>query len=228
MATTTTTIHVYNSVDQATSNVVLMFLQPVTAEENYVYSAWNVLNPSIGSYQQVELSTSFSASIAAFGSSVVDYTNPVGLPLGTAVKVTNPNDQSPVIDGSSTVPITSDEVGLDNECTSPPTDLSVIWYVNGNQVVETNNTPDTTLNPGFISTFQLKQSVWVMFSQRPQTTTTYTAQTFGQAVEIPIPNGATNVYIEAYTDNNGIDTFRSIPASQFDTLGRKSSSSATP
>jgi hypothetical protein len=222
MATTTTTIHVHNSVDQATSNVVLMFLQPVTPEDNYLYSAWNVLNPSIGSNQQVQLSTSFSGSIAAYGSSVSDYTDPVGLPLGAAVLITNPNNQSPVIGGPSSALMTADQVGLDNECNSPVTDLSVIWYVNGKKVVETNNTPTTTLNPGFTSTFQLKQSVWVMFGQRPQTTTTYTVQTFGHAVEIPIPNGATDVYIEAYTDN-GVDTFKSIPASQFDALVRKSS-----
>jgi hypothetical protein len=222
MATTTTTIHVHNSVSQATSNVVLMFLQPVTAQNNYVYSAWNVLNPSPGSWQQVQLTTSFSGSISAFGSGVSDYTDPVGLTLGAAALITDPNDQSPAIGGLSTVPITPDEVGLDNECSSPPTDLSVVWYVNGNKVVETNNTPTTTLNPGFTSTFQLKQSVWVMFGQRPQTTTTYTVQTFNQAVEITIPNGATDVYIEAYTEN-GRDTFRSISAPEFEALARKSS-----
>lgn len=222
MATTTTTIHVHNSVAQVTSNVVLMFLQPVTPQNNYVYSAWNVLNPSIGSWQQVQLTTSFSGSIAAFGSAVSDYTDPVGLTLGSAALITNPNDQSPAIGGLSAMAITADEVGMDNECSSPPADLSVAWYVNGNKVVETNNTLTTTLNPGFVSTFQLKQSIWVLFGQRPQTTTTYTVQTFNQAVEIEIPNGATDVYIEAYTDN-GRDTFRSIPAAEFDALVRKSS-----
>jgi hypothetical protein len=218
MATTTTTIHVHNSVSDVTSNVVLMFLQPVSPEDNYVYSAWNVLNPSPGSHQQVDLTTSFSGSIAALGGSVSDYTDPVGLTLGTAALITNPNNQSPAIAGTSKQAITADEVGVDNETQTPPTDLSVIWYVNGNKVVETNNTPDTSLNPGFVSTFELKQSVWVMFGQRPQITTTYTIQTFNQAVEIPIPNGATDVYIEAYTTSTGIDTFRPATAAEFNTL----------
>ncbi|MGV1009985.1 MAG: hypothetical protein ACOYBY_15470 [Dermatophilaceae bacterium] len=215
MATTTTVIHVHNSVTQPTSNVVLLFLQPVSAQDNYVYSAWNVLNPSSGSHQQVDLTTSFSASVAAIGSAVSDYTDPVGLTLGTPALVSNPNNQSPAIAGLSSRSITSDEVGLDNECITPDTDLSSIWYVNGNEVVQTNNTATTSLNPGFVSTFQLKQSVWVMFGQRPTTTTTYTVQTFNQAVQIPIPNGATDVYIEAYTDANGIDTFKSVSSADF-------------
>ena len=221
MATTTTIIHVHNSVTDVTSNVVLLFLQPVAAEDNYVYSAWNVLNPSPGSHQQVDLTTSFAGSIAALGSAVTDYTDPAGLTLGTPGLITDSNNQSPAIAGTSTRSITTDEVGLDNECLTPATDLSVIWYVNGNKVVETNNTAATTLNPGFVSTFQLKQSVWVMFGQRPQITTTYTVQTFNQAVQIPIPNGATDVYIEAYTEN-GIDTFKPVTADQFSALTQQS------
>jgi len=221
MATTTTTIHVHNTVTDVTSNVVLMFLQPVQPQDNYVYSAWNVLNPAPGSHQQIDLTTSFSASIAAFGSSVTDFTDPVGLTLGTPALVSDPNQQSPAIGGQSSRQITQDQVGLDNECLSPATNLSVIWYVNGNKVVETNNTASTTLNPGFVSTFQLKQSVWVMFGQRPQITTTYTAQTFGQAVEIPIPNGATDVYILAYTDN-GIDTFKPTTQAEYEELVSRS------
>jgi len=215
MATTTTVIHVHNGVTQPTSNVVLLFLQPVSAQDNYVYSAWNVLNPSSGSHQQVDLTTSFSASVAAIGSAVSDYTDPVGLTLGTPALVANPNNQSPAIAGLSSQSITSDEVGLDNECTTPDTDLSIIWYVNGNEVVQTNNTTTTSLNPGFTGTFQLIQSVWVMFGQRPTTTTTYTVQTFSQSVQIPIPNGATDVYIEAYTDSKGIDTFKSVSSVDF-------------
>ena len=222
MSTTTTTqIHVYNRVTKDTSNVVMLFLQPVEPKEDYVYSAWNVLNPSRGAHQQCELTTSFSAGIASFDSPVVDYTDPVGLTLGTPALVTNKNGQSPAISGTSAKSITGSEVGLDNEATTPPTDLSVTWYVNGNKVVQTNNTRETSLNPGFISTFQLKQAVWVMFGQRPQITTTFTAQTFGQAVQIPIPNGASDVYIEAYTGADGIDTFKAVTPPVFAELTRQ-------
>jgi hypothetical protein len=61
----------------------------------------------------------------------------------------------------------------------------------------------------------------VMFGQRPQITTTYTVQTFNEAVEIPIPNGAQDVYIQAYT-NNGIDTFKTVTAEEFNALTRQS------
>jgi hypothetical protein len=220
MSTTTTTIHVYNACTDKTSNEVLMFLQPVSPNDNYMYSAWNVLNPSPNSHQSCELTTTFSASIAALGSSVDDYTDPFGLTLGSLAVVDNPDNQSPAFDSKATssLPVTADEVGVDNECVSPDTNLSVIWYVNGNQVVQTNNTATTSLNPGYASTFQLYQAVWVMFGQKPTTTLTFTAQTFGAAVKIPIPNGATDVYIKAYTNSEGIDTFEPTTQDAFQDL----------
>jgi len=221
MATTTTTIHVHNNVSKPTANVVLLFLQPVQAEDNYVYSAWNVLNPSIGSNQECVLETSFSASIAEFNSKVGDYSDPVPVTLGSAGLITNPNGQSPAIVGTSTQPITPDQVGLDNECVSPGTELSVSWYVNGNRVVQTNNTESSTLNLGFVSTFQLTQSVWLMFGQEPLITTTYVAQTFSAATPFPIQNGTADLYIEAYTDPTGRDSFKVVSPEDFAALAQQ-------
>lgn len=221
----TTRIHVHNTIQHPTSNKVLMFLRPVEASDNYLFSAWNVLNPGPGSSQQVDLTTSFSASIAQWADSHGSYTDPVALPLGQAVTVTDLNGQSATIDtGNIYGPLTPDQVGLYNDATTPPTDLSVTWWVNGNKVVETNNTAATTLNPGFTSTFQLKQSVYLMFGQAPTVTQTYTLQTFSQAVEIPVPNGATDLYIEAYTDASGIDTFKAVSQGEF--LARESADEA--
>ncbi len=221
MSPITTRIHIHNGIDKDNSNVMMLFLQPVEPKEDYVYSAWNVLNPSRNSQQQCELATSFAASIASFESPNVNYSDPVALTLGAAALITNKNGLSPAISGISNAAITESEVGLDNQATTPPTDLSVTWYVNGNKVVQTNNTRESTLNPGFMSTFQLKQAVWVMFGQQPQITTTFTAQTFGRALEVPIPNGATDVYIASYTESNGIDTFKPVSAAEFDALTRQ-------
>ena len=44
--------------------------------------AWHVLNPSYKSHQQVELSTTFSASIAALGDSKGSYTDRPMSPWG--------------------------------------------------------------------------------------------------------------------------------------------------
>ena len=155
--------------------------------------------------------------MAAFSSSRGDYTDPVALAYGQPLLVTNQDEQGPTIGGDSSLSITPDEVGLDNECITPATNLSVTWYVNGNKVVETNNTVTTTLNPGFDSTFQLKQSVWLMFGQKPISTSTYTVQTFSRTTEIPVPNGASDLYIEAYT-NNGVDTFKAVTKAEFAVL----------
>jgi hypothetical protein len=79
--------------------------------------------------------------------------------------------------------IDKEQVGLQNDAITPPTNLSVTWYVNGNKVVETNNTSTTTLNPGFKSLFQLKQSIFVFLGQRPTETETYTLSTINKAQE---------------------------------------------
>ena len=216
----TTHIHVHNTIEQQTANKVLMFLQPVEVSANYQFSAWNVLNPGRGSSQHVDLTTSFSASNSEWGSSRGDYTDPVALPLGTAVTINDLGGQSATINtGEVHGPLTPAQVGMYNAATTPPTDLSVTWYVNGNKVVETNNTDLTTLNPGFTSTFELKQSVYVMFGQAPTVTQTYLVQTFSNTVEIAIPNGATDVYIVAYTGPDG-DTFKSVDAPTFQALQR--------
>ena len=192
------------------------------SDAQLLYSGWNTLNPAIGAHQQVTLTTAFSAGISIVDSEVHDFNDPAGLTLGKAALVTDQNNQSPTISGTSDEALTPAQVGVDNETASPPVNLSVLWYVNNNKVVETNNTKETSLAPGFISTFELHQSVWVMLGQKPQTTTTYTAQTFNRAVEIPIPNGASDLYIEAYTDGSGRDTFRPSDAARFEALVQQS------
>lgn len=214
----TTNLHFLNNTAAPTSNVILIFLQPTGALENYNFYAWEVLNPSIGSTQMAVLTNSFSGSIATYGDSRGNYSRPVALPLGVPLLVTNPNNQSPVIgvpDQNSTQ-VPADAVGLENQAVTPPTDLSVQWYVNNNLVVETNNTQTTTLNPGFISTFELKQSIYCMLAQPPTVTSTYTIQTFSQMTEFAVPSDATDLYFEVYTDpKTGIDSFESITQSQF-------------
>jgi hypothetical protein len=203
----TTKLNFFNNTDKTTSNQILIFLEPIDPQETYLFSAWNVLNPSIGSTQTATLSNDFSGSIATFGDNRGNYSRPVTLELGKALKITNPNNQSPVI-GLPGDPIFREQVGLQNEAKTPKTSLSVTWYVNGNKVVETNNTKETTLNPGFKSLFQLKQSVFLYLGQRPTETETYTIQTINQAQEFKVPNDATEMNFEVYTDPDGVDKFR--------------------
>ena len=216
-----TKLNFLNNTSKPTSNQILIFLQPVGPQQNYLFSAWNVLNPSIGSTQSVILNNEFSGSIATFGDTRGNYSGPVSLPLGKALQITNPNNQSPVI-GLPGDSIDKEQVGLQNDAITPPTNLSVTWYVNGNKVVETNNTSTTTLNPGFKSLFQLKQSIFVFLGQRPTETETYTLSTINKTQEFPIRNSATEVSFEVYTDTDGIDKFREISNQQFNTLVEQS------
>lgn len=212
----TTNLHFLNNTARATSNQILIFLQPTAALPNYNFYAWEVLNPSIGSTQMAVLTNSFSGSIASFGDTRSNYSRPVALPLGQALLITNPNKQSPVIGvpdpDNDQVP--AGAVGLENQAVTPPTNLSVKWYVNNNLVVETNNTAATTLNPGFTSTFELKQSIYCMLAQPPTMTETYTLQTFSKMTEFRVPNNATELFFEVVTVK-GVDTFREMAAEDF-------------
>ena len=73
MATpTTTTIHVHNTIQQPNSNVVLMFLQPTTPSDNYLFSAWNVLNPG----PAAELGTLKATNVLATEAQLLVTANP--------------------------------------------------------------------------------------------------------------------------------------------------------
>lgn len=212
----TTNLHFLNNVARPTSNQILIFLQPTAALENYNFYAWQVLNPSIGSTQMAVLTNIFSGSIATFGDSRGNYSRPVALPLGVPLLITNPNQQSPVIGvpDPSNNQVPADAVGLENQAVTPSTDLSVKWYVNNNLVVETNNTAENTLNPGFTSTFELKQSIYCMLAQPPTITATFTLQTFSRMTEFPVPSDATDLYFQVITVN-GVDKFQQITQQQF-------------
>jgi hypothetical protein len=204
-----TKISFFNNTTTSTSNQILLFLQPVEAKSNYLFSAWNVLNPSRFSSQYVILSTDFSGSISSYGDTHGNYSSPVGLILGKALEITNPNDQSPVIGLPVDKPLlTPNQVGLLNNTATPAENLSVTWYVNGKKVVETNNTETTTLNPGFTATFELKQYIYCMLGQKPSLTETYTLQSFGMMQQFQVPNGADELNIEVYTDKDGKDKFK--------------------
>lgn len=206
----TTTITFVNNTASPTSDQILLFLQPVGPQANYVYSAWDSLNPSIGSLQDVELTTTFSASIAPLGSDHDDHSSPAELSLGTVSEVINPNNQSPFIGGTtdqSSITPTSDQVAVYNNTLIPPLNLSVTWLVNGKQVVQTNNTDTTALKPGDTATFQLQQSIYCMLGQIPQVEPTWTAESVGKMVTFPIPN-ASELSIEVYTGTDGRNSFR--------------------
>lgn len=90
-------INLFNNTTRVTTNQILLFLQPIAPQENYLFTAWQVLNPSIDSAQSAVLTNNFSGSIASFGDTRGNYSAPVALPLGVALEITDPNNQSPVI-----------------------------------------------------------------------------------------------------------------------------------
>ncbi|MEV6345264.1 hypothetical protein [Actinoplanes sp. NPDC051851] len=218
---TTTAFWVFNSITRANSNSILMFLQPVEPQEDFTYSAWNVVNPSPHSFQSKTLETTYSASIAEVGGS--DFSTPTELMLGMPRIITNPDGQSPAITSAVATPAqlecSADQVGLFSLANTPPTPLSITWYVTGKKVVETNTLPTTALQPGNGGLFELQQTLYLMFAQHPISTATYTEQTVSSQMKIPFASDATDVYIQAYTDeSDSIDKCRKVTKAEWDKL----------
>jgi hypothetical protein len=208
---TTTTLHFYNNVARPNENSILIFLQPVAPKDTYMYAAWRVLNPAFHGHQSTLLSNSFSGAVAAVGSPVDDYTDPAPLRLGThPLLISNPNNQGLRIGGEDPqVNLTPNEVGLENKAETPPTDISILWYVNGSLMVQTNNTSVTALTPGFTATFELQQYVYLMLGPTPIREPSYTVQVFSKTQQFAVPPSATDLYFEVFTDpTTGEDMFK--------------------
>ncbi|WP_377475853.1 MAG: hypothetical protein P2A85_23870 [Microcoleus anatoxicus] len=211
------TLHFYNNVKRQTSDKILIFLQPVTFSADYNSFAWRVLNPGIQRHQEAILENTFSGSIATYNSPVGDYSEPANLNLGEAKVIKQLGGQSSTIT-NDTRPVDPNLVGLYNDGEER---LSVIWYVNNNKVVQTNNTEYTTFNSGKYSTFQLKQSIYVMLAQEPTETQTYKLQTYGNLQEFAISSSATDMYFEVFTDDKGGDKFKETDKQKFEALQKK-------
>jgi hypothetical protein len=216
--TSTTTLHFYNNLSHVSANNILIFLQPVNAQETYRYAAWQVLNPAIKGHQSVALSNTFSGAVAVQKKDSTDYTDAIPLPLGGhPLMVTDQNDQSLVIgDQDTSIPLTPTQVGLENSTSSPPKNISCQWYVNNNLVVQTNNTDLTALTPGFISTFELIQNIYLMLGPKPIQQPTYTTQVFNHTAQFAVPVSASDLYFEVYTDSQTqVDGFRQVTLADF-------------
>ncbi len=212
----TTTLHFHNNVSHVNENRILIFLQPVNPQDTYMYAAWTVLNPAIGGHQSAVLSTSFSGAAAALGST--DYTDPKPLSLGTyPLQVINPNNQGLLIDGEDTsISLTPNQVGLENLAETPPTHISLQWYVNNNLTVQTNNTAVSALTPGFTATFELQQYVYLMLGPKPIQEPSYTVQVFSKTQQFAVPSSVSDLYFEVYTDpKTDVDQFKQVSVSDY-------------
>lgn len=177
----------------------MLFLQPVNSEsseaEDYEYFSWQHFHPAKGSHDTTSLHTVYSAGIAPFPTNdFAEFTDPVGLNLGEAKKVINTGGSEPHF-SSDTNKIGKDDVGVVNVCTDPDQFLSVIWYVNGDKVVATNNTDDSKLLPNDTSEFELKQTLYVTLAIY-DSEKTYNIQTVARMFDFEFNNDDTDLYFE--------------------------------
>jgi hypothetical protein len=196
---TTVNFHFHCLTDQVGDKKCLLFLQPIgsdtTQAKDYEYFAWQNFHPAKGSHNTTVLQTVYSAGVAKYPTTDFgEYTDPVGLDLGQAKKVINTNGSDPHF-SSDTTSIPADLVGVYNACTTPDNDLSVIWYVNGNKVVTTNNTADSKMLPNDTSEFELKQTLYVTLATY-DSEATYNIQTISRMFTFPFKNDDTDLYFE--------------------------------
>ncbi|MBD2499262.1 putative adhesin [Anabaena azotica] len=197
---TTVNFHFHCLTDQIGDRRCLLFLQPVDSDsdkaKNYQYSSWQHFQPSQYSHNTITLQTVYSAGVAIYPtSSFHEFTDPIGLDLGKARKVINTHGSDPHFSGDVTS-ISPEIVGVYNACTdTQEMSLSVIWYVNKNKVVETNNTDDTKLLVNDTSTFQLKQTLYATLATY-DSEETYNLQTFSKMFSFAFNNNDTDLYFE--------------------------------
>jgi hypothetical protein len=196
---TTVNFHFHCLTDQVGDKKCLLFLQPIgsdtTEAKDYDYFAWQSFHPAKGSNNTTALQTVYSAGVAKYPTtSLNEYTDPVGLDLGQPKEVINTNGSDPHFSNQSK-PIPKDVVGVYNACTTPDQALSVIWYVNGNKVVTTNNSDNSKLLPKDTSEFELKQTLYVTLATY-DSEATYDTQTISQMFTFPFKNDDTDLYFE--------------------------------
>ena len=196
---TTVNFHFHCLTDKVGDKKCLLYLQPIgsdtTQAKDYEYFAWQNFHPAKGSHNSIPLQTVYSAGVAKYPTTDFnEYTDPVGLDLGQAKKVINTNESDPHF-SSDNKSIPAGLVGVYNACITPDNDLSVIWYVNGNKVVTTNNTDGSKMVPMDTSEFELKQTLYVNLATY-DSEATYNIQTISQMFSFPFKNDDTDLYFE--------------------------------
>jgi hypothetical protein len=135
-SSTTTAFNVTNSTGGVLrGQYVLVFLQPIPNSPDYLYAAWQALNPGEGATQPFALSYQISVDVSLENGTT---SAAVGIQPGQLSEAVNPGGLSPVLDPpAASSLVTAQQAGVQNT-TSPFEFLNVSWFVDGDLVATTS------------------------------------------------------------------------------------------
>jgi hypothetical protein len=141
---------------------ILVFLTPENNAEDFVYTAWQQLNPGENSTQSFVLNQAVGGQVVTLDGK--QETEVVATPPGYMATVTNAQELGIALGKATlTLPetsgmrVTPSQSGIINGTATPPLATKVRWYVNGNMTAESR----TFLPSGrALSTFELKTKLY--------------------------------------------------------------------
>jgi hypothetical protein len=180
-----------NTAGELANQQILVFLTPVMDNANYLYAAWQQLNPSDGATSTFTL----NQDIAAYLVTANTTSAPVAIAPSTMSQASNAGGLSPFLTASSpSASVTAQQSGVQN-ATSPFVAVDVAWTVNNNLVVQTS----APLSSQAISSFELQtQLYWAV-----GTTTVgsnYTLNEITPMQTYSVPAGVSNVAVSVTYD----------------------------
>ncbi|MHA7630761.1 hypothetical protein [Corallococcus sp. M7] len=198
---TATTFNVTNNTGGALGNqYILVFLTPLMNSANYVYAAWQQLNPGEGATQPFVLNQNITASVTSPNGTT---SAQVSISPGYLSQATNPRGLSPVLGApQQSSSVTPQQSGVQN-FTNPFIPLTSNWYVNGNLVVSSS----TQLTGGAFSAFELQTTLyWAIGNTSTGANYTLNQITPLQSYSLPAGTAAVNVSV-TYNSTTGLYGF---------------------
>ncbi|GCE14455.1 hypothetical protein [Tengunoibacter tsumagoiensis] len=203
MGERTVQLHFYNHIAQQSENNLLIFLQPTELHETDQLYPWEILHIAVGEACTIPLTTCISAEIAIFDqgrNSHGYYGQRIPLPPGQALQIQNPDGLRPFI-GHPGKFLDANHVGLQNKTSHPELHLSIRWYINGKQILETHHTEETALAPNQIFNFELQPYLYLLFAPPPELDHSFTGQNLITSHTFHLPPEATHLYFEIVLRN---------------------------
>jgi len=131
-----TNFRVTNNTTQLGNQYVLVYLTPEVGAENWLYAAWQQLNPGQGGTQSFTLNQAVSGQMESLDGTYT--TNTLAITPGYVSELTNGTNlqatlQPPVLGTTAPPPqVTSSQSGMQNATLQPSVAMNALWYVNGN------------------------------------------------------------------------------------------------
>lgn len=190
-----------NSNGHLNNQYILVYVTPVAQAENWLYAAWQQLNPGDGSTRSFILDQKVSGQMLSTDGLYT--TNQVAIPPSYVSSLTNSGGLEPVLGaiqlGSQVNPptVTNTQSGIKNQTMDPGSAMYAQWLLNGNLTVQ-SLTPISA--GGTLSAFELNTTLyWAVGTFQKGPSYSYNQVTASTAYALPPNTPEVNVSL-TYND----------------------------